>query len=51
MSPPVPLLTSHETQEYKDGQLRWIIENGIFPSGMPAWKGILDKDEMWAIVQ
>jgi mono/diheme cytochrome c family protein len=50
MSPPVPLLTSHEIQDYKDGQLKWVIENGIFPSGMPAWKGILDDEEMWAIV-
>jgi len=51
MSPPVPLLISHEVQEYKDGQLKWIIESGISPSGMPAWKGILDDEEMWAIVQ
>ncbi len=51
MSPPVPLLSSHEIQKYKDGQLKWIIENGIFPSGMPAWKGILDDEEMWAIVR
>ncbi len=50
MSPPVPLLVSHEIQAYADGQLKSIIENGIFPSGMPAWKGILDDDEMWAIV-
>jgi len=26
---------SHEIQMYADGQLKWIIENGIFPSGMP----------------
>jgi mono/diheme cytochrome c family protein len=51
MSPPVPLLSSHEIQRYNDGQLKWIIENGIFPSGMPAWKGILEDDEMWAIVR
>ena len=50
MSPPVPLLVSHDVQAYADGQLKSIIENGIFPSGMPAWKGILDDDEMWAIV-
>lgn len=50
MSPPVPLLVSHDVQEYTDGQLKSIIEHGIFPSGMPAWKGILDDDEMWAIV-
>lgn len=51
MSPPVPLLASHDVQAYADGQLKWVIENGVFPSGMPAWKGILDDDEMWAIVQ
>jgi len=50
MSPPVPLLVSHDVQAYADGQLKSIIEHGIFPSGMPAWKGILDDDEMWAIV-
>lgn len=37
MSPPV-------------ADLKWIIENGIEPSGMPGWKGILDDDEMWKIV-
>lgn len=50
MSPPIPLLASHEIQMYADGQLKWIIENGIFPSGMPAWAGILDDEEIWAIV-
>jgi len=50
MSPPVPLLVSHDVKAYADGQLKSIIEHGIFPSGMPAWKGILDDDEMWAIV-
>jgi mono/diheme cytochrome c family protein len=50
MSPPVPDLTSKDVQDYKDGQLKWIIENGIAPSGMPAWKGILDEEEMWHIV-
>ena len=50
MSPPVPLLTSPSVQRYTDGQLKWIIENGIFPSGMPASKGILNDEEMWQIV-
>jgi mono/diheme cytochrome c family protein len=50
MSPPVPELTSKDVQDYTDGQLHWIVENGIEPSGMPAWKGILDDDEMWKIV-
>ena len=50
MSPPVPLLTSPEVQSYKDGQLKWIIDNGLYPSGMPASKGILNDDEIWQIV-
>ena len=50
MSPPVPSLSSPEVQSYSDGQLKWIIENGIAPSGMPASRGILNDDEMWAIV-
>lgn len=50
MSPPVADLNSKEIQDYTDGQLHWIIVNGINPSGMPAWKGILEEDEMWKIV-
>jgi mono/diheme cytochrome c family protein len=50
MSPSVPLLNSREVQSYNDGQLKWIIENGIRPSGMPASKEILSDKEMWTIV-
>jgi mono/diheme cytochrome c family protein len=50
LSPPVPSLVSQEVQSYTDGQLKWIIENGIAPSGMPASHGILNDDEMWSIV-
>ncbi len=50
MSPPVPRLTSPEVQGYSDGQLRWVIENGIFPSGMPSSRGTLNEQEMWRIV-
>jgi mono/diheme cytochrome c family protein len=51
MSPPVADLTSKDVQGYTDGQLHWIINNGVYPSGMPAWKGILEDDEMWKIVR
>ena len=51
MSPPVADLTSKPVQDYTDGQLKWIIDNGIRFSGMPSWKGILDDDEAWAIVR
>jgi hypothetical protein len=49
MSPPVPSLSSKDVQDYADGQLKWIIENGINPSGMPAWKGILSNEKMWKV--
>ncbi|MGZ4812754.1 MAG: c-type cytochrome [Terriglobales bacterium] len=50
MSPPVPDLNSPAMQAYTDGQLKWVITNGLRPSGMPAAKGILRDEEMWAIV-
>lgn len=50
ISPPIPSLVSAEIQRYSDGQLKWIIENGISPSGMPAARGILSDDDMWTIV-
>jgi cytochrome c len=50
MEPPVPPLNSRQVQSYTDGQLYWALENGIFPSGMPASKGILTDNELWSIV-
>ena len=50
MSPPVPSLASDNVQRYTDGQLKWVIDNGIWPSGMPASKGTLSDDEVWSIV-
>jgi mono/diheme cytochrome c family protein len=50
MSPSVPSLASSSVQSYADGQLKWVIDNGISPSGMPASKGILNDDEIWQIV-
>jgi mono/diheme cytochrome c family protein len=50
MSPPVPSLASRDVQSYTDGQLKWIIDYGIWPSGMPGSKGTLADDEIWSIV-
>ena len=50
LSPQVPSLTSIGVQSYTDGQLKWVIDNGIFPSGMPGSKGILSDDEIWLTV-
>jgi mono/diheme cytochrome c family protein len=50
MSPPVPSLASSNVQRYTDGQLKWVIDNGIRPSGMPSSKGTLSDEEIWSIV-
>ncbi len=50
MSPPVPVLSSPDIQSYSDGQLKWVIDNGIAPSGMPGSKGILSDEEIWSTV-
>jgi hypothetical protein len=43
-------LLQRAVQSYSDGQLKWMIENGISPSGMPSSKGILDDEEIWSTV-
>jgi mono/diheme cytochrome c family protein len=50
MSPPVPSLRSYQVQSYTDGQLKWILDHGLSPSGMPGSKGILTDNELWSIV-
>jgi mono/diheme cytochrome c family protein len=50
MSPPVPSLAGADVQSYTDGQLKWIIDYGVWPSGMPGSKNILSDDEIWSIV-
>ncbi|HZQ96532.1 MAG TPA: cytochrome c [Candidatus Sulfotelmatobacter sp.] len=50
MSPPVPVLRSAAVQAYSDGQLHWIIKNGISPSGMPASRDIFHDEEIWQLV-
>jgi S-disulfanyl-L-cysteine oxidoreductase SoxD len=50
MFPPVPSLASPNVQSYTDGQLEWIIANGLGPSGMPASRGILSDEEIWDVV-
>ena len=40
-----------ETQRLSDGELYYIIQNGIRLSGMPAWGERVDDDEdSWALV-
>ncbi len=48
--PPVADLTSGDVQEYSDGQLKWIVDNGIRFTGMPGWEKIIDSTTQWKIV-
>jgi mono/diheme cytochrome c family protein len=50
ISPPIPSLASADVQRYTDGQLKWILDYGIRPSGMPGSKGTLSDDELWSII-
>ena len=50
MSPPVPSLASPDAQAFTDGQLKWIVDYGLSPSGMPGSKGILTDEELWDTV-
>jgi mono/diheme cytochrome c family protein len=50
MSPQVPSLASPEVQAYTDGQLKSIIKNGIYPSGMPGFSGDFGDRDMWEMV-
>ena len=50
LSPPIPSLASPDVQAYTDGQLKWIIKNGIWPSGMPPSDGEFSQTEMWQMV-
>ena len=50
MSPPAPSLASAQVQAYSDSQLKWIIDNGLWPSGMPGSQGVLTEQQIWSIV-
>jgi cytochrome c553 len=49
--PKVPDMRLEETQELTDGELYWIIENGVRLTGMPAWGPGGDGDlDTWKLV-
>ncbi len=50
MNPRVPDLTSARTQGLSDGQLYYIIANGVRWTGMPAFKGEHTPEETWQLV-
>jgi cytochrome c553 len=49
--PKAPDMRLAATQDKSDGELYWIIENGIRLTGMPAWgKGGTDDADSWKLV-
>lgn len=51
MYPPAPDMRGPATQNLSDGELFYIIQNGIRLTGMPAWGGSdRDAEESWKLV-
>ncbi len=50
--PPAPDMRQSDTQKMTDGELFFIIENGVRMSGMPAWGGAgHDEQDSWKLVR
>lgn len=50
LNPPAPDLTLPRVQARPDGELYWIVANGIKSTGMPAFSPTHKPDEIWKIV-
>ena len=50
MNPRPPDLKTGEVQEGSDGELYWIVRNGIKMTGMPAFGPTHKEEELWGIV-
>jgi mono/diheme cytochrome c family protein len=48
--PPATDLRAHDTQEKSDGQVFWIIKNGLSFTGMPAFGGQYSDQDIWSMV-
>ncbi|HEY7388367.1 MAG TPA: c-type cytochrome, partial [Bryobacteraceae bacterium] len=53
MYPPAPDMRKPDTQKLSDGELFYIIQNGIRLTGMPAWSGGSEHDaeDSWKLVR
>jgi mono/diheme cytochrome c family protein len=51
MYPPAPDMRLPETQQMTDGELFYIIQNGVRLTGMPGWGGSAhDEEDSWKLV-
>jgi len=51
MDPPAMDLSSSHVQHWSDGELFWIIQNGVRLTGMPAWKSSISDDDTWKLAR
>jgi mono/diheme cytochrome c family protein len=50
LNPPAPDLTLPSMQKMPDGELFWVVSNGIRSTGMPAFSPTHKEEEIWKIV-
>lgn len=50
LNPPAPDLTLPAVQRMRDGELYWVVANGIRMTGMPAFSPTHKPDEIWKMV-
>ena len=50
LNPPAPDLTLPQIQKMTDGQLFWVVQNGIRMTGMPAFGPTHSEQQLWQIV-
>ena len=50
LNPPAPDLTLPAMQGLRDGEIFWVVSNGIRMTGMPAFSPTHKEDEIWKIV-
>ena len=50
LNPPAPDLTLRRVQKRTDGEIFWIVQNGIRMTGMPAFGSTHKDEEIWKIV-
>jgi mono/diheme cytochrome c family protein len=49
MYPPAMDLTSAHVQHWSDGELYWIIRNGVRLTGMPSWQSSVSENDTWKL--
>jgi mono/diheme cytochrome c family protein len=50
LNPPAPGLTLARVQARSDGELQWIVSNGIRMTGMPAFGSSRSDEDVWRLV-